>query len=73
MGAGNLEVLLPRKGAPVIIYINNSPLCSVKLAKGFEEVDDNTYVNMDYTSSAENLLTFNVDVALGNVSFKYSD
>ena len=72
VGAGSLEVLLPRKGAPVMIHINNSPLCSVKLAKGFEEIDDNVYVNLDYDSSAENLLTFNVDVALGNVSFKYS-
>ncbi len=72
VGAGNLEVLLPKENAPVIIYINNSPLCSIKLAKGFEEIDDNVYVNMDYSSSAESLLTFNVDVALGNVSFKYS-
>ena len=72
VGAGNLEVLLPRENAPVIIYISNSPLCSVRLARGFEEVEENVYVNMDYSSSAENLLTFNVDVALGNVTFKYS-
>ncbi|MDA1119207.1 MAG: hypothetical protein O2887_01720 [Bacteroidetes bacterium] len=73
VGAGNLEVLIPRKNAPVIIFINDSPLCSVKLAKDFKEVDDNTYVNKDYSSEASNLLTFNIDVALGNVIFKYSN
>lgn len=73
VGAGNLEVLIPRKNVPIIIHINDSPLCSIKLAKGFEEVDDNVYVNMDYSPDALNLLTFNIDVALGNVVFKYSD
>lgn len=73
VGAGNLEVLIPRKNAPVIIYINDSPLCGIKLAKDFKEVDDNIYVNKDYSPDALNLLTFNIDVALGNVIFKYSD
>ena len=72
VGAGSLEVLLPKKDVPVMIFVNNSPLCSVRLAKGFKEIDDNVFVNMENAAQAENLLTFNVDVALGNVTFKYS-
>ncbi len=73
VGAGNLEILLPRRGTPVIIRIKDSPLCAVKMIDGFEEVENNVFVNMNYSASAENLLTFNVDVALGMVRFKYAD
>ena len=73
VGAGNLEILLPRKGTPVIIRIKDSPLCAVKIAKDFEEVEKNVFVNMDYSADAENLLTFDVDVALGMVRFRYAD
>ncbi len=73
VGAGNLEILLPKEGTPVMIKIRDSPLCAIKLAKGFEEVEKNVFVNMSYTADAENLLTFDVDVALGMVRFKYTD
>ena len=73
VGAGNLEIILPKDDTPVIIYLKDSPLCSVKIAKGFEEVEKNVFVNMSYSADAENLLTFDVDVALGMVRFKYSD
>lgn len=73
VGAGNLEILLPRENTPVIIRIKDSPLCAIKLVDGFEEVEKNVYVNMDYSATAENLLTFDVDVALGMVRFKYAD
>lgn len=73
VGAGNLEILLPRDGTPVIIEIRDSPLCAVKLADGFEEVEKNVFVNMSYDANAKNLLSFNVDVALGMVRFKYTD
>ena len=43
------------------------------MVEGFEEVEKNVFVNMNYSAGAENLLTFNVDVALGMVRFKYSD
>lgn len=72
VGAGSLEVFIPKNDTPVIIYMNNSPLCSVKLPKGYEEVDDNVYVSPSYSSMADNLLTFEIDVALGNASFRYS-
>ena len=73
VGAGNLEILLPKENTPVIIYVRDSPLCAVKIAKGFEEVEKNVFVNMSYSADAENLLTFDVDVALGMVRFKYSE
>ena len=73
VGAGNLEILLPKEGIPVIIHLKDSPLCAIKMAEGFEEVEKNVFVNMNYSASAENLLTFNVDVALGMVRFEYSE
>ncbi|WP_421764185.1 hypothetical protein [Ekhidna sp.] len=73
VGAGNLEILLPKEGTPVIIYIRDSPLCAVKIAKGFEEVEKNVFVNTSYSADAENLLSFDVDVALGMVRFRYTD
>ncbi len=73
VGAGNLEIILPREEAPVIIYVRDSPLCSIKLTKDFEEVENNVFVNKHYSVSAKNLLTFDVDVALGQVKFKYVD
>lgn len=73
VGAGNLEILLPKDGTPVRIKIRDSPLCAVKIADGFEEVEKNVFVNMSYSANAENLLSFDVDVALGMVRFKYTD
>jgi len=73
VGAGNLEVLLPKDDTPVIIRIKDSPLCAIKLEDEFEEVEKNVYVNIDYSASAENLLSFDIDVALGMVRFKYAD
>ncbi|WP_144017376.1 hypothetical protein [Ekhidna lutea] len=73
VGAGNLEILLPRDGTPVRIQIRDSPLCAVKIAKGFEEVEKNVFVNMSYDANADNLLSFDVDVALGMVRFRYTD
>ncbi|MEO1254728.1 MAG: hypothetical protein AAFY41_07575 [Bacteroidota bacterium] len=73
VGAGNLEIILPQEGTPVIIHLKDSPLCAVKIAKGFEEVEKNVFVNMSYAADAENLLSFDVDVALGMVRFKYAE
>lgn len=71
VGAGNLDVFLPDTSTPMIIYLKDSPFCGVRIADGFEEVENNVFVNMSYRADAPNLLTFNVDVALGNVAFIY--
>lgn len=73
VGAGNLEVILPEDQTPIIIYVRDSPLCSIRMTKDFEEVEKNVYVNKAYQVDAENLLTFDIDVALGQVYFKYLD
>lgn len=69
VGAGNIDIYLPSQDIPVIIKIKDSPLCGVKLIKGFEQVEKNVFVNMSYSAHASNLLLFDLDVALGNVTF----
>lgn len=69
VGAGNLDIYLPKSNTPIIVKVKDSPLCGIKLIKGFEEVEKNVFVNMDYSADATNLLTFDLDVALGNVVF----
>lgn len=71
VGAGTLDVILPDNDTPVIIYIKDSPMCHIKIAEGYEEVEKDTYVNMSYRSDAKNLLTFKVDVSIGKVNFRY--
>lgn len=73
VGAGNLDIYLPKGDFPVIIYLKDSPLCGMKLVSGFEQVEKNVFVNMGYSASAENLLTFDLDVAMGNVAFHYAE
>lgn len=72
VGAGSLEIFIPKDDTPVIIYLKDSPLCGTRIVEGFEEVEKNVYVNRSYRSDANNLMVFNIDVALGNVSFRYS-
>lgn len=70
VGAGNLLVRIPLKNIPVKIKINDSMLCRVQLSNNFKEVGSNTYVNNAYSENAKNLLSFNVDVALGSIVFE---
>lgn len=72
VGAGNLDIFLPERRVPIIIYLKDSPLCGFEIVPGFEEVESGVYVNMGYSTKAENLLTFYIDVALGNVAFSYA-
>lgn len=69
---GGLEIFLP-KNEPVIIYVKDSPFRGMKMIKDFEEVEKNVYINRYYDKEADNLLTFKLDVALGNIAFRYSD
>ena len=70
VAAGTLEVSLPDANTPVKVVINNSPLCRVKLPDDFTNTEGNVYVNSTYQEHADNLLTFNLDVALGKIVFK---
>lgn len=73
VGAGNLEIILPTNSSPVIIRLRDSPLCAVKLAEGFEEVEKNIFINKSYNADSENLLSFDIDVAMGRVRFKHKE
>ena len=72
VGLGKLRVLLPKE-APVIIYLKDSPFRALRMMKDFEEVEKNVFINRTYDAEADNLLTFKVDVSLGNVDFRYAD
>lgn len=72
VGAGNLDIYLPADKVPMIIYLNESPLCGMRMVDGFEEVEQNVFVNMNYTADASDLITFRIDVSLGNVAFHYN-
>ena len=70
VGAGNLLIMLPEDNIPVIVKVNDSWLCRVKLTKAFKKLDDNTFVNEAYDAAAKNLLSFNLDVSMGSIVFQ---
>ncbi len=70
VGAGTLEILIPKNNCSVIIKIKDSMLCDVHLTKSFTEISDNVYVNQEYDEDAPNQLSFDVDVSMGNIIFK---
>jgi hypothetical protein len=73
IGAGSLDVLVPNRNSPVIVYLKDSPFCGIRMADDFEEVEKNVWVNHSYSAKASNLMTFNVDLALGTISFAYAE
>jgi hypothetical protein len=73
IGAGSLDVLIPDKNAPVIIYMKSTPFCGIEMAEGFEEVEEDVFVNPSYSEKAPDLMVFNIDLAVGTISFSYAD
>lgn len=79
IGAGSLDILIPHKDIPVIIYLKDSPFCGIRMSDDFEEVEDNVngnqsvYVNHSYSAEAQNLMVLDIDVALGTFSVSYVD
>ncbi|MBS0001212.1 MAG: hypothetical protein KFF73_19665 [Cyclobacteriaceae bacterium] len=70
VGAGNLIIGLPAsQDIPVIINIHNSPLCHVKLPKKFRKKDNHVYISESYAENAPNILSFDLDVAVGQIKF----
>ena len=70
VGAGNLIIGLPYDDEiPVIINIQNSPLCHVKIPKGYKKQKKNVYVSQGYREGAVNILSFNLDVVVGQIKF----
>ncbi len=70
VGAGNMTILLPDETVPVVVRINESWLCSVKLSRDLKRTSENTYTNAAYAKSPKNALTFDLDVSMGKIIFK---
>lgn len=70
VGAGNLEILIPKSDQPIIIRVKKSMLCDVKLTKSFIEIKDNVFANMDIDADTDDVLEFDVDVSFGTIIFK---
>jgi hypothetical protein len=70
VGAGNLVIILPNHETPVLVRINDSWLCSVKMPAGLKKIGETTFANAAYTKEAKNALTFDLDVSMGNIIFK---
>ena len=72
VGAGNLTIILPAAQTPVLVTINDSWLCSVKLPEGLKKIRSNTFANAAYSENSRNPLIFNLDVSMGNIIFRES-
>jgi len=69
VGAGELEIVIPKNDIPIIIRVKKSMLCDVKLTKSFAEIEKNIYSNTAGKDEG-NTLVFDVDVSFGNIIFK---
>ncbi len=69
VGAGTLFITIPQSETPMKLMITDSWLCRVKIPKGFKKLNENTFVNEQYSANAKNLLTFDLDVSMGSLIF----
>jgi hypothetical protein len=69
IGAGSLQVTFDDIENPVIVEVPDSPLCRIKMPQTFRKIGPNTFVNEFYQEDADNLLSFDIDVSVGNVEF----
>ncbi|MGC3989460.1 MAG: hypothetical protein QM796_07245 [Chthoniobacteraceae bacterium] len=70
VGAGNMIIQLPEESVPVMVKINESWLCSIKLSKTLKKISEHTYANAAYTQNPKDALTFDLDVSMGQIQFK---
>lgn len=70
VGAGNLTIILPKEDTPVLVKIQDSWLCSVKVPSSLKKIGENTFANSAYSKGAKNSLIFDLDVSMGNIVFK---
>lgn len=73
IGAGSLSVSFAEIETPIIIRLSDSPLCRVKMPSSFRKIEKNTFVNEFYQENASNILSFDIDVSVGNVEFLVAD
>ena len=70
VGAGNLTIILPNNDTPILVKIQDSWLCSVKVPSSLKKVAENTFANAAYSKNAKNSLVFDLDVSMGNIVFR---
>jgi hypothetical protein len=70
VGAGSLEILIPKSNTPIVIRVKKSMLCDVRLTKSFKETEENVFTNAEIDESTKDLLEFDVDVSFGTIVFK---
>ena len=70
VGAGNMMILLPEESVPVVVKVNDSWLCSIKLSKSLKKTSENTYANAAYANDPKKALSFNLDVSMGKIIFR---
>ncbi len=73
VGAGKLVVVLPYTDSSVTININGSPLCHISLPDEFIANDKNEFVYNAQDGDQDIRLNFNVDVAIGSISFVFGN
>jgi hypothetical protein len=69
VGAGSMEIYLSEKETPILIKVNNSPLCHIKMPRSFKRIGKDIYANDLYSPGADHLISFDLDVALGHITF----
>ncbi len=69
VGAGSMTILLPPVNKAVLIKINDSALCHIKLSKNFDKIGHNVYANAAYQKEHSKYLEFSLDVGMGSISF----
>ena len=70
VGAGSLQILIPKGESAIVIRVKKSMLCDVKLTKSFKEASDNVFTNAQYDDDPSDALEFDVDVSFGEIIFK---
>jgi hypothetical protein len=72
VGAGNLVIVLPSEQTPVLVNIQDSWLCSVKIPETLKKISEHTFANAAYTNdkNPKNALVFDLDVSMGSITFK---
>lgn len=70
VGAGNLTVFMPAQDVPMLVKVNESWLCSVNLSKNLKKIGENTFANAAYSKNPKDAIIFDLDVSMGNITFK---
>ena len=69
VGAGSMNIQLPPATQAVLVKLNNSPLCHVKMNKDFVKVGHNAFGNAAYRDNPTNYIEFSLDVGMGKITF----